>query len=188
MTNKNRCYWAKDNESAKKYHDERWGRPCRDDTKLFKYLVLEMFQAGLSWQKILDKEEAFEKAFDNFDINKVANYNDEKINELLNNSNIIRHESKIKSTINNANRFIEVQEKYGSFSKYIWSYTFDTPIINNWDDKSEVPSQNPLSEKICEDMKEMGFKFIGPTIIYSYLQAIGVINDHTTDCDFKFMD
>lgn len=188
MTEYTRCHWAEDNELSKKYHDEIWGVPCRDDTKLFKYLVLEIFQSGLSWQTILNKEKNFVKAFDEFDIEKVSKFDDKKIYELLKNDSIIRHEQKIRASINNANKILEVQKQYGSFSNYIWSYTFDTPIINNWDNKFEVPTNNPLSEKICEDMKKMGFKFIGSTVIYSYLQAIGIINDHISDCDFKYKD
>ncbi len=183
-----RCNWAEKDEILKKYHDEVWGRPCYDDTKLFKMLMLEIFQAGLSWETILKKEENFNKAFDNFDIEKIKDYDEDKIQELLLDEGIIRNEKKIRAIIDNAKLFVEVQKKYGSFSKFIWSYSFDTPIINPWSEENEVPNNNPLSDKITEDMKNLGFKFIGSTIIYSFMQAIGMINDHILSCDFKYID
>lgn len=188
MTEMNRCPWSESDELLKKYHDEEWAIPTFDDNEIFEMLVLEMFQSGLSWLTILKKREAFREAFDNFNPEIVSKYDENKINELLENEAIIRNEMKIKSAINNAKKYIEVQDKYGSFSKYIWSYVFDTPIINPWSSPEEVPSKNPLSDKICEDMKKMGFTFIGSTIIYSFLQSIGMINDHILSCNFKYKD
>lgn len=186
MTEVNRCPWADTNDKMKKYHDEEWGRPIYDDRKIFECLILEIFQAGLSWSTILNKREGFRKAFDNFDPNLVKDYGDVKIKELLNNDDIVKHEAKIIATIENANAYFNIKEKYGSFSKFIWSYVFDTPIINPWSNMSEVPSKSQLSDKVCEDMKKEGFKFIGSTTIHSFLQSIGIINDHLLSCDFKY--
>ena len=184
----NRCPWFESDKLLIKYHDEEWGKPKYDDNEIFECFILEMFQAGLSWLTILKKREGFRKAFDNFDIVKVSKFDQSKIEQLLLNDEIIRHDQKIKSAVYNAKKFLEVKDKYGSFSKFIWSYVYDTPIINPWDKLEEVPSSNMLSEKICEDMKEIGFKFIGSTKIYSFLQAIGVVNDHLTSCDLKYED
>lgn len=188
MSEIKRCPWCEDDELLTKYHDEEWAKPIYDDNKIFECFVLEAFQSGLSWLTILKKREGFRSAFQNFDIEKVAKFDQNKVDELLKNDEIIKHELKIKAAINNANKFIEVKEKYGSFSKYIWSYVYDTPIINPWGSSEEVPSSNMLSDKICSDMKKMGFKFIGTTTIYSFLQSIGIINDHLTSCDLKYED
>lgn len=188
MDDKNRCPWACSTDSMKHYHDTIWGREEKDDNKMFRMLILEIFQAGLSWQTILNKMEYFDQAFDNFDIETIANYDEEKIQELENNVNIVRNRMKIEATINNANKVIQIQNKYGSFSKFIWRYVFDTPIINPWSEMEEVPSKNYLSDKITEDLKKEGFTFLGSTIIYSWLQAIGMINDHLLSCDFKYID
>lgn len=188
MDNKNRCPWANSSEKMKEYHDNIWGRVVKDDTKLFRMLVFEMFQAGLSWQTILNKMEHFDDAFYNFDIQKVSKFDDDKIEELLKNENIIRHRMKIDAVVNNANKVLEIQNKYGSFSKFIWRYVIDTPIINPWSESNEVPDSNYLSDQITNDLKKEGFKFIGSTIIYSWLQSIGVINDHLLSCDFKYID
>ncbi len=188
MDDKKRCPWADSTDSMREYHDTIWGREEKDERKMFRMLVLEMFQSGLSWQTILNKEEYFDEAFDDFDIEKIASYDESKIEELVNNENIIRHRMKIEATINNANKVIEIQKKYGSFSKFIWRYVIDTPIINPWSEMEEVPSQNYLSDKITHDLKKIGFKFLGSTTIYSWLQAIGMINDHLLSCDFKYID
>lgn len=188
MSNAKRCKWAEQSEEMRKYHDEVWGKPERDETKLYKMLVLEMFQAGLSWNTILQKEKNFEEAFENFDIDKVANFDNAKIDELLKNDGIIRHKMKIESAINNAKIIRKMHDEGKSFSDFIWSYVIDTPIITPWSDESEVPSNSFLSDKISEDMKSIGFKFVGSTVIYSFLQAIGVLNDHILDCDFKYED
>jgi len=177
--NKKRCTWVTDDEIYIRYHDEEWGMPTYDDKELFEMLILESFQAGLSWITILKKRKNFKKAFDEFDVVKVANYDETKINELLANEGIIRHKGKITSAINNAKIFIEIQEEFGSFSSYIWSFT-DEKII-----KAEYKTESELSKKISKDLKKRGMKFVGPTIIYSYLESIGVIDNHEKDC-FKF--
>ncbi|MBQ6098353.1 MAG: DNA-3-methyladenine glycosylase I [Methanobrevibacter sp.] len=177
--NKNRCSWVTEDEVYIKYHDEEWGIPTYDDAELFEMLVLESFQAGLSWITILKKRENFRKAFDGFDVLKVANYGEDKIEELRNNKGIIRHKGKITSAINNANIFIEIQKEFGSFSNYIWSFT-DGKII-----KAEYETESELSKQISKDLKKRGMKFVGPTIIYSYLESIGIIDNHEKKC-FKY--
>lgn len=174
--NKNRCKWVTDDEIYIKYHDEEWGIPTYDDRELFEMLVLESFQAGLSWITILKKRENFKKAFDDFDVVKVANYDENKVHELRNNEGIIRHKGKITSAINNAKVFIEIQEEFGSFYDYIWSFT-DGRII-----KAEYQTESDLSKEISKDLKKRGMKFVGPTIIYSYLESIGAIDNHEKDC------
>ncbi|MBR1461283.1 DNA-3-methyladenine glycosylase I [bacterium] len=178
-----RCSWLDEKyEIYVKYHDEEWGVPVFDDKKLFEMLILESFQAGLAWITVLKKREAFRKAFDSFDVKKVANYDEEKINNLLQNRDIIRSRGKINAAILNANVFIKIQKEFGSFSKYIWSFT-DGKIIKNKDDNFQVST--PLSDKISKDLKKRGMKYVGTVIVYSYLQAIGVVNDHETKC-FKY--
>ena len=178
-----RCFWVDENSQIyKDYHDNEWGVPKYDDHELFELLILESFQAGLSWLTVLKKREAFRKAFDNFDVKKVANYDENKVNELLQNEGIIRSRSKINSAISNAKIFIQIQKEYGSFSKYIWGFT-DGKIIKNKNDKFEVST--PLSDEISKDLKKRGMKYVGTVIIYSYLQSIGIVNDHETGC-FKY--
>ncbi len=174
-----RCSWAGDDETYIRYHDEEWGVPTHDDKELFEMLVLESFQAGLSWITILKKRENFRKAFDGFDVEKVAGYNEEKVEELRQNEGIIRHKGKISSAINNAQIFIEIQKEFGSFDKYIWGFT-DSEII-----KAEFKTESELSKNISKDLKKRGMKFVGPTIIYSYLESIGIIDNHQENC-FKF--
>lgn len=178
-----RCHWV-DLKSPIyiKYHDEEWGVPLYDDNKLFELLVLESFQAGLSWLCVLNKREAFRKALDNFDPNLIANYDEEKINSLLQNKDIIRSRRKIEATINNAKIFLELQKEWGSFSNYIWHFT-NRQIIKNKTD--ELPVSSPLSDEVSNDLKNRGMKYTGTIIIYSYLQAIGIINDHELEC-FKY--
>lgn len=176
---KNRCSWAGPDEIYIKYHDEEWGIPTHDDKELFEMLVLESFQAGLSWITILKKRENFKKAFDDFDVEKVANYDEDKVEELRMNEGIIRHKGKITSAINNAGVFIEIQKEFGSFDSYIWGFT-DGKII-----KAEYLTESDLSKLISKDLKKRGMKFVGPTIIYSYLESIGIIDNHQKDC-FKF--
>ena len=178
MTQK-RCDWAGSEEIYIKYHDEEWGVPTHDDQELFEMLVLESFQAGLSWITILKKRENFRNAFDNFDVEKVANYDDVKIEELCQDAGIIRHKGKITSAINNAKIFIEIQKGFGSFDEYIWGFT-DGEII-----KAEFKTESDLSKSISKDLKKRGMKFVGPTIIYSYLESIGIIDNHQKDC-FKY--
>lgn len=177
--NKKRCSWVTDDEVYIRYHDEEWGVPTHDDRDLFELLVLESFQAGLSWITILKKRDNFKKAFDDFDVVKVACYGADKVEELRENEGIIRHKGKITSAINNAQTFIEIQKEFGSFDEYIWSFT-DGKVI-----KYEYLTESELSKTISKDLKKRGMKFVGPTIIYSYLEAIGIIDNHQQDC-FKF--
>lgn len=177
-----RCSWVNLNNSLYvKYHDEEWAVPSFDDRYLFEMLVLESFQAGLSWECILNKREAFRECFDNFDFNKVSKYDSKKINELLGNKKIVRNRLKIETAINNANVFISIQKEYGSFSNYIWSFTNGDIVVNKTDIFNTTSS---LSDAISLDLKKRGMKFVGSVIIYSYLQAIGVINDHELGCEF----
>lgn len=178
-----RCFWVDEkSEIYTKYHDEEWGVPKFDDKELFELLVLESFQAGLSWITVLKKREAFRKSFDNFDVKKVAIYNENKVKELLQNPAIIRSNGKINAAINNAKIFIQIQKEFGSFSKYIWNFT-NGKVIKNTTGETIVSS--PLSDKISIDLKKRGMKYVGTVIIYSYLQAIGVLDDHDKDC-FKY--
>lgn len=182
---KRRCFWVSDSKLYQDYHDNEWGKPVYDDKTLFEFLILETFQAGLSWITILNKRENFRKAFDNFDYKKIAKYSENKYESLLQDTGIVRNKLKIKSAITNAQLFIEVQKEFGSFSKFIWSYVDSKPIINQFHKREEVPATTILSDKISKDLKKRGFKFVGSTVIYAYMQAIGLVNDHTTDC-FKY--
>ena len=177
-----RCAWAGDDELYQKYHDLEWGRPLHDDHRLFEMLVLEGMQAGLSWITILRKRENFRRAFDNFQLDKILRYDSEKIEDLMNDAGIIRNRLKILSVITNAKAFREVQNECGSFDAFLWRYVDHKPIQNHWSTMSEVPATTDLSDQISKDMKKRGFKFVGSTIIYAYMQSIGMVNDHTTDC------
>ena len=179
---KRRCDWCNGNHLYENYHDIVWGVPVFEDNILFESLTLEIFQSGLSWITILKKREGFIKAFDSFDIYKIASYDIKKEKELIANTSIIRNNLKIKATINNAKAIIKIQEEHTSFSKYIWNYVNNDPIINKFKSLNEVPNNTPLAKKICIDLKKKGFKFIGPTIIYSFMQAIGMTNDHLIYC------
>lgn len=175
-----RCFWVDEkSEIYVKYHDEEWGVPNHNDRDLFELLILEGFQAGLSWITVLKKREAFRKAFDNFDVKKVSEYDEEKINALLENKDIIRSRGKITAAINNAKIFIEIQKDFGSFSNYIWGFT-DNKVIKNT--TGEIPVKTELSDMVSKDLKKRGMKYTGSVIIYSYLQAIGVVNDHDINC------
>ncbi len=178
----NRCAWPKDDELYISYHDEEWGVPLYDDQKLFEFLTLETFQAGLSWITILRKRENFREAFDHFDYTKVAKYDEQKFDELIQNAGIIRNKLKIKAAINNAQAFIRIREEFGSFSKYIWEFTNGKPIINKFKSMSDIPASTELSDRISKDLKKRGFKFVGSTVIYAHMQATGMVNDHVTDC------
>ena len=182
---KQRCFWVTDSELYKNYHDNEWGTPVYDDETLFEFLILETFQAGLSWITILNKRENFRKAFDNFDYKKIAIYSESKYESLLQDAGIIRNKLKIRSAITNAQLFMEVQKEFGSFSKFIWSYVNDQPIINKFQERADVPATTTLSDTISKDLKKRGFKFVGSTVMYAYMQAVGMVNDHTTDC-FKY--
>ena len=182
---KNRCFWVNNDPLYIAYHDEEWGEPVYDDATLFEFLVLETFQAGLSWITILKKRENFRKVFDNFDYIKIAKYPESKYESLLQDAGIIRNKLKIRSAITNAQLFLEVQKEYGSFSKYIWSFVDGKPIVNQFHKREDVPATTALSDKISKDLKKKGFKFVGSTVIYAFMQATGMVNDHTTDC-FKY--
>lgn len=178
----NRCGWVNlNNKLYIDYHDNEWGVPKFDDNILFEMLILECFQAGLSWECVLNKRKYFKIAFDNFDYQKIANYDEEKVSLLLLNKDIIRNKRKILSCINNAKVYIKIQNEFGSFAKYIWGFTNNTVIRNNDDN---IKTESELSRKIAYDLKKRGMRFVGPTIIYSYLQAIGIVNDHELKCDF----
>lgn len=164
------------------YHDNEWGRPEHDDRRLFEMLILEGAQAGLSWLTVLNKREAYRKAFDGFDPRFVAQYSAEKIEELMQNPGIIRNRAKIKAAVNNTRLFLEIIEKHGSFDQFIWGYVDHKPIQGHWQKIVDVPVTTPISDRISKDLKEMGFKFVGSTIIYAFMQAIGMVNDHITDC------
>lgn len=180
---KKRCFWVDEkSEIYVKYHDEEWGVPKYDDKELFELLILESFQAGLSWLTILKKREAFRDAFDNFDVIKISKYDDKKINKLLKNEKIIRSKSKINAAVNNAKIYIEIQKEFGSFSDYIWGFTNNKVIKRTTE---ELPISSPLSDEISKDLKKRGMKYVGTVIIYSYLQAIGIVDDHDKNC-FKY--
>jgi len=182
MTNK-RCDWVGSNDPINtEYHDKEWGVPVHDDRVHFEFLTLEGAQAGLSWITILKRREGYRKAFANFDFNKVATFDEQKIAELLRDPGIIRNRLKVLATINNARRFIEIRTEFGSFDRYIWSFVHDEPIVNKWKNLREMPAKTDLSDKISKDLRKRGFKFVGSTIIYAYLQACGLINDHVVDC------
>jgi DNA-3-methyladenine glycosylase I len=182
-----RCEWAGEDPLYIAYHDEEWGVPVHDDRKLFEFLILEGAQAGLSWITILRRRENYRAAFDQFDPEKVARYNESRIAELLENSGIIRNRLKIRSAVQNAQAFLKVQEEFGSFDKYIWEFVDHQPIVNHWKEMSEIPAFTSLSEQISKDLKKRGFNFVGPTIVYAHMQATGMVNDHTTDC-FRYQE
>lgn len=177
-----RCEWSVSDPLYIQYHDEEWGVPLHDEQKLFEFLVLEGMQAGLSWLTILRKRENFRKAFDNFDVNKVARYNERKIAKLLDDAGIIRNRQKILATIGNARAFLEVQDEFGSFDQYIWGFVNGKPVVNQWTTLQEIPVKTPLSETISKDLLQRGFRFVGPTIVYAHMQATGMVNDHLVTC------
>ena len=182
MEAKTRCGWCEKDDLYRNYHDNEWGKPVYDDATIFEFLILETFQAGLSWYTVLAKRENFRSAFDNFDLNKVAKYSDKKMAELTENSGIIRNKLKIKATVTNAQAFIKVQEEFGSFSKYIWGFVDGKPIDNQPKTLSEVKATTPISDALSKDMKKRGFKFVGSTVIYAHMQATGMVNDHVMNC------
>lgn len=177
-----RCQWCEGDALYQKYHDEEWGKPVDDDQTLFEFLVLESFQAGLSWITILRKREHFRQALDNFNYQKIAQYNEEKIEKLMQNEGIVRHRAKIIATINNAQKFMDIQREYGSFSQYLWGFTEGKIIDNRPKTIRDIPATTPLSEQIAKDLKKRGFKFLRTATIYTYLQAIDVVNDHIINC------
>ncbi len=180
---KKRCTWCENSfDDYIKYHDEEWGVPVHDDTKHFEFLVLESAQAGLSWATILKKREGYRNAFANFDVKTVAGYGKGMVEDLLQDASIIRNRAKIEATINNAKRFIEVQEEFGSFDKYIWGFVDNNVMVGKWKTMDQVPVTTSESDALSKDLKKRGFKFVGSTTIYAHMQAIGLVNDHTTDC------
>lgn len=178
----NRCTWPKDDELMIVYHDTEWGVPLHDDNKLFEFLVLDAFQAGLSWKTILYKRENFRKAFAGFDAKKMAKFDEAKIAKLMNDASIIRNNLKIRATIKNAALFLDVQKEFGSFDKYIWQFTKNITITNKWETISDIPAKSNESDAMSKDLQSRGFKFVGSTICYAFMQAAGMVNDHTTDC------
>jgi DNA-3-methyladenine glycosylase I len=181
-----RCNWAKEQIEID-YHDNEWGVPLHNDRKLFEFLVLEAMQAGLSWRIILNKRQEFRKAFDNFQVEKIANYDIVKIDELCSNPLIIRNKKKIEATIINANAFVRIQKEFGSFDTYIWNFVRYKPIQNSWKTYKDVPSTSQESDLVCKDLRNRGFRFVGSKICYSMMQAIGMVNDHTISC-FRYME
>ena len=181
------CDWVSDSQLCIDYHDHEWGVPVYDDDKLFELLLLESFQAGLSWITILNKRENFREAFDGFDYEKIATYDEKKIASLLTNKGIIRNSLKIRAAIGNARAFLNIQESQSSFSNYLWNFVAGKPIINHWPTKAEVPTTTKESIALSKDLKKRGFKFVGPTIIYAFMQASGMVMDHTTDC-FRYKE
>ncbi len=181
--NKPRCWWADPNVPLYiKYHDEEWGVPTHNDRHLFEMLVLEGAQAGLSWSTVLHKRQNYRDAFDQFDVQKVASYDTKKVEKLLKNKGIIRNRLKINSAIQNAQVFIDIQKEFGSFDNYIWGFIDHKPIINHWNKMEDVPASTDLSKSISKDLKKRGMNFVGPTIVYAYMQSIGMVNDHLTSC------
>lgn len=182
METKTRCAWCEKDDLYRNYHDNEWGKPVYDDATIFEFLILETFQAGLSWYTILAKRENFRQAFDQFDYHKIANYSEEKIAALIENPGIIRNKLKIRATVSNAQAFIKLQEEFGTFSKYIWGFVEGKPIDNNFKSLTEVPATTPISDALSKDLKKRGFKFTGSTVMYAHMQATGMVNDHITEC------
>ena len=180
-----RCAWCEKDDLYRNYHDLEWGKPIYDDETIFEFLILESFQAGLSWYTILAKRENFRAAFDYFDYQKIAQYPEEKVEELIQNAGIIRNRLKILATINNAQKFMEVQKEFGSFSKYIWGFVNHEPIVNRPKTLKEVPATTEISDALAKDLKKRGFKFMGSTVVYAHMQATGMVNDHVEDCFVK---
>ena len=179
---KQRCAWANSSQLYLDYHDSEWGVPVHDDRKLFEFLILEGAQAGLSWSTILNKRLEYLQAFDNFEVSKIANYSDIKVQELLANPGIVRNRLKIHAAIQNAQTFLEVQDQYGSFDAYIWQFVDGKPVQNSWKSLQEIPPKTKESDAMSKELKKLGFTFVGSTICYAFMQAIGMVNDHTVDC------
>ncbi|MCX3066002.1 DNA-3-methyladenine glycosylase I [Cetobacterium somerae] len=180
-----RCPWCESSDLYRKYHDEEWGKPVYDDRTHFEFLVLESAQSGLSWITILKKRENYRVEYDNFNPDIVALYNEDKILKMLENPGIVRYRKKIESSINNAKEFLKIQKEFGSFNEYIWSFTEKKIIKNSWITLNEVPAKTELSDTIAKNLKKRGFKFLGSTTVYSYLQAVGIVNDHLVECEFR---
>lgn len=179
---KHRCGWCLGDPLYESYHDTEWGVPVRDDDTLFEFLILETFQAGLSWITVLRKRENFRKAFDRFNYKKIATYDQKKVDSLLQDPGIIRNKLKVNATISNAKAFMDIQEEFGSFSNYIWDFVDGEPIKNKWEDYKNAPATTAISDAISKDLKKRGFKFVGSTVIYAHMQATGMVNDHEVNC------
>ncbi len=181
------CNWPGKDPMMIRYHDDEWGVPVHDDVKHFEFMVLDAFQAGLSWAIVLRKRDGFRKAFDQFDIKKIAAYDESRIRELMKDEGIIRNQLKIRATVNNAGRFLETQQEFGSFDRYIWQFTGYQTKMNRWMSLSELPATSPESDRMSKDLKKRGFKFVGSTICYAYMQAAGMVNDHLVQC-FRYRE
>jgi DNA-3-methyladenine glycosylase I len=177
-----RCAWAGDDPLYVRYHDEDWGVPVHEDRVHFEFLVLESAQAGLSWITVLRRRENYRRLYDQFDPRIVAEYGEEKIEALLGDAGIIRNRMKVEASVNNAQRFLEVQEEFGSFDRYLWDFVGGKPLVNRWSEMSQIPASTELSDRVSKDLKKRGFRFIGTTIIYAHLQAVGLVNDHLVGC------
>jgi DNA-3-methyladenine glycosylase I len=187
MDTKKTCPWPANNPLMIEYHDKEWGEPLHDDNKIFEFMVLDAFQAGLSWNTIINKRKNFEKAFDNFDPVKIAKYKESKIQKLLNDAGIIRNKMKIRATVNNAKIFLKIQKEFGTFDKYIWQFTGGKTLHNKWKTTKEVPAYSKKSDAMSKDLKARGFSFVGTTICYAFMQAAGMVNDHMTSC-FRYKE
>lgn len=182
-----RCDWPREDLQMIEYHDKEWGTPCHDDQKLFEYILLDTFQAGLSWKTILKKRENFAKAFHGFNAEKIAKYTEKDFKRLMNDAGIVRNKLKILGTIENAKRFLQMQKEHGTFDKYIWQFTNGKPKVNKFKSIKELPATSKESDVMSKDMKEKGFKFVGSTICYAFMQGAGIVNDHTVDC-FRYRE
>ena len=182
MNKPNTCEWPSDDPLMVKYHDTEWGVPLHDDRKLFEFIVLDAFQAGLSWKTILYKRENFRKAFENFNVRKISEFNENDVLRLMNDAGIIRNKAKICATLNNAKLFLEVQREFGSFDRYIWQFTGGQPKVNRWTSLKEMPALSKESDEMSKDLRKRGFKFVGSTICYAFMQAAGMVNDHMVQC------
>jgi DNA-3-methyladenine glycosylase I len=178
----NKCPWPKNDPLMNEYHDKEWGVPLHNDQKIFEFMVLDAFQAGLSWSIVLKKRDGFRKAFEKFDVKKIARFDEKKILLLLQDEGIIRNQLKIRATVNNAKRFLEVQKEFGTFDKYIWQFTGNKTIVNKWNQLSQLPAKSPESDTMSKDLQKRGFKFVGSTICYAFMQAAGMVNDHLVEC------
>ena len=187
MDTKKTCPWPANNPLMIEYHDKEWGEPLHDDNKIFEFMVLDAFQAGLSWNTIINKRKNFEKAFDNFDPVKIAKYKESKIQKLLNDAGIIRNKMKIRATVNNAKIFLKIQKEFGTFDKYIWQFTGGKTLHNKWKTTKEVPAYSKKSDAMSKDLKARGFSFVGTTICYAFMQAAGMVNDHIVKC-FRYKE
>lgn len=187
MSEVKRCGWCVGDPLYEAYHDHEWGIPVLDDSVIFEFLILETFQAGLSWITILRKRENFRKAFDDFDYRKIAQYKDAKITELMNDAGIVRNQMKIRATVTNARQFMKIQDEFGSFCRYIWNFVDGSPIQNKVENYKEAPATTAVSDALSKDLKKRGFKFVGSTVMYAHMQATGMVNDHQVDC-FRYED